>query len=527
MAAIGLLVAQPQLAISLANMVQKEVVLEADVLDISLLPPALSAEQLTVQGAFGEAKSAKLDLAIDHDAWSDDLPFWAVDASGVSYELAPPQDVKSSTETDDAFTTSSLNPVLLAWTTIKVREFAFAERSWDIDLTNINLSNEGGPLSVGLLLKEGNDLLKLDAQLQSNPLLSEVQYQITSASTAQPELNATILGADGIISFSPVTIDGLVDDLQIRFPPSAKEPPSQAEPAEATPLFSDTPLSDTPLLGADIEINQLLKSVQIDQIEFSDINIAFRGSQTELRLQEFAGKVADGQFSANGKLTQAGHLHTGDLQISASELVLERFGLVGQETLTGGDGALALELASNGSSIAELAANLAGETTVVIRDATLQSSAIDGIGSDVLVETANKLNPFHKEDPSTQVVCAFLRFTAEQGVLTSARELVLETDKMKIVGDGKVSLTDESVNLTLSPSAREGVGLNLGGLVKFVKLGGTIRNPVPEVDALGVLQSGAAVGAALSTGGLSVLAEGLAKRVVNAGSACDNLPASG
>ena len=66
----------------------------------------------------------------------------------------------------------------------------------------------------------------------------------------------------------------------------------------------------------------------------------------------------------------------------------------------------------------------------------------------------------------------------------------------------------------------EGVGGNLGGLVKFVKLGGTLRNPKPEVDALGILQSGAAIGAAISTGGVSIFAEGLAKPVIIAGSAC-------
>jgi len=44
---------------------------------------------------------------------------------------------------------------------------------------------------------------------------------------------------------------------------------------------------------------------------------------------------------------------------------------------------------------------------------------------------------------------------------------------------------------------------------------------VADLHAAGLLKSGLAVGAAISTGGASVLAEGLAKRVLNVGSACD------
>ena len=54
-----------------------------------------------------------------------------------------------------------------------------------------------------------------------------------------------------------------------------------------------------------------------------------------------------------------------------------------------------------------------------------------------------------------------------------------------------------------------------------MKLGGTLTAPKPAVSAGGLLKSGLAIGAAISTGGASVVAEGLAKRALNAGSACE------
>jgi len=107
------------------------------------------------------------------------------------------------------------------------------------------------------------------------------------------------------------------------------------------------------------------------------------------------------------------------------------------------------------------------------------------------------------------------------GVLKSNNQLVIETTKMEIVGDGSIDLKNETIDIGISPSSREGVGVNVGSLIKFMKLGGTLRKPTPETDALGLLQSGAAIGAAVSTGGVSILAEGLIKRISNAGSACE------
>ena len=143
------------------------------------------------------------------------------------------------------------------------------------------------------------------------------------------------------------------------------------------------------------------------------------------------------------------------------------------------------------------------------------------IGSDIILELLTMLNPFMKEDKTTELQCAAVKFTAKDGVFTSKNQMAVETSKMKIVGGGVVDMNTEELEIGFSPSAKKGVGVNVGSLVKFVRLGGTLSNPHPEADPVGMLKSGAAIGAAISTGGLSLLVEGLFKRAANAGSACN------
>ena len=210
-----------------------------------------------------------------------------------------------------------------------------------------------------------------------------------------------------------------------------------------------------------------------------------------------------------------------DLQLTLQGVSLEDFGFVPKEEIQGGKIDTSAQMQVAGNSVASLMASMQGSARVKLQDAKLTNDLVELAGSDVLLEVLNKLNPFIQDDPSTQLECVFAQFNIENGLVQVQDKFSVETGKMRIAGRGSVNLADETLDITFAPSAKTGIGVSVGSLVKFLKLGGTLMAPSPEVDALGALQSGVAIGAAVSTGGVSVLAEGLAKRVVNAGSACD------
>ena len=88
------------------------------------------------------------------------------------------------------------------------------------------------------------------------------------------------------------------------------------------------------------------------------------------------------------------------------------------------------------------------------------------------------------------------------------------TSKLTMVANGYVDLGTEKIKLSLTPKARSGVGVDVSSLVKFIALGGTLSKPAPTVTASGILKSAVVVGAAVSTGGVSLLATSAAEKTV-------------
>lgn len=150
-----------------------------------------------------------------------------------------------------------------------------------------------------------------------------------------------------------------------------------------------------------------------------------------------------------------------------------------------------------------------------------EGNALNLIGSDVLSETIDKLNPFSEKKTSTEIECIAVHFDGKRGKFISDDGIALETAQTKIIGTGNVDLGKEQLLFGVSPIARTGVGINVGAAAGLVRLGGTFSKPKIVADPSGMFTSGLSTGAAIYTGGLSLLAQGLLKRAIYAGSACD------
>ena len=401
----------------------------------------------------------------------------------------------------------------------------------------LTLDSSGLPTFVGALPLSGDQLypLQITGELEiADASLKVTDFQLTSPANTfssslsyQPEplvisveLNAKMLSIPLLASAQASEEAVPNPEVPTQEVTSSKEETLEADSDEA-PLFSDQPIDWAWLETGSVEFTAKADVLNLQEAAFQDFQMVISSDPGIVRLSTLQGNLGDGGFSGSSEIAKSEQGAEMQMQFNLERVALEEFGFVPQDELAGGQLLSNIRLATRGASPAELAANLNGLSLLLLDSATLSNDVVEIVGSDVFTETLNKLNPFYKEDPSTQVACALARFEIQDGVLKSDRELILETDKMEIFGDGKVELAKDSIDITFSPSAKQGIGVNVGSLVKFLKLGGSVRKPAPEVDALGVLHSGAAIGAAVATGGVSVLAEGLAKRVINAGSVCD------
>jgi uncharacterized protein involved in outer membrane biogenesis len=175
---------------------------------------------------------------------------------------------------------------------------------------------------------------------------------------------------------------------------------------------------------------------------------------------------------------------------------------------------------SQGNSVAEIMAAYNGNLVIEVGAATMPNSNVNLFGADILMSVFNKLNPLSNTEENTQLECAVINLNIQDGLTRIDRQIALQTTKMRMVGSGEINFKTEQLSLGIKPYAREGVGLNLGSVAGMAKIGGTLANQKMEVDAQGVLKAGATAGAALATGGLSLLAQGLFNRTTDDPAPC-------
>ena len=157
-------------------------------------------------------------------------------------------------------------------------------------------------------------------------------------------------------------------------------------------------------------------------------------------------------------------------------------------------------------------AGLNGKAIAKVAESQIADGTLDILGADFVTELVNLLNPFKKEKAGTELVCAVVNFNIRDGIAKADKGIAVRTGKMNIVGDGTINLKSEKIDIGITPEARTGIGVSMTDLVGLVRVGGTLAEPSALVDKAAVLGAGLSTGAAVATGGLSVVAEGLVDR---------------
>jgi hypothetical protein len=171
-----------------------------------------------------------------------------------------------------------------------------------------------------------------------------------------------------------------------------------------------------------------------------------------------------------------------------------------------------IDAKGEGKTVRQLMAGLDGKAIIKVAESHIEDGTLDLLGADFITELVNLLNPFSKEKKGTELACAVVNFNIKDGIATADKGIAVRTGKMNIVGDGTINLKNEKLDIGITPEARTGIGMNMADLVGLVRVGGTLAAPSALVDKAAVFEAGLSTGAAVATGGLSVVAEGLIDR---------------
>jgi uncharacterized protein involved in outer membrane biogenesis len=276
-------------------------------------------------------------------------------------------------------------------------------------------------------------------------------------------------------------------------------------------VFSNKPINFGKLQKADADVDITIGTLQLPAKVFRDVTIGARLADGRLEVHRFAmvGQ-REGRGSGTLVLEPVGDNYRLDLVLDLDALRLD---LPYEDTVDPASEPpinLDVRLEMLGSSPHTFAGSANGSVQVVIGKGVMDNQVLDLVTADVLFTLLNAFNPFAKMDETTEFQCGVFAVDIEHG-LAMLEPMALQSDKMTMLGKGKIDLNTEKLDLQWVTKPRKGIGLSASMITNpYIKLGGTLSNP--SVQLKGV-EAVASTGVAVATLGLSLVAKGMLDRI--------------
>ena len=185
----------------------------------------------------------------------------------------------------------------------------------------------------------------------------------------------------------------------------------------------------------------------------------------------------------------------------------------------GGKTNVAIDVTMHGDSPHQWMSGINGNARAVVGPASLVNAKLDpAVTFDRLAEA---VNPFRTVNPTTELQCVVIRLPLVAGVAQIDRSIAMETKEIDASMSGTLDFRSETLDLSIRPRVRQGIPIEIPQIAELVRFRGPFAAPTVAVDAMASTAAIARIGAAIGTGGLSVLGESIFARSSAGAGACD------
>ncbi len=385
---------------------------------------------------------------------------------------------------------------------------------------NVDLATDSSTLSA----LTGNELPPLgDVQLVGALSGDDKVYRLKDMML---KAGSTDLAGDVTVSLAgekPVIDAVLTSDLidLMVLDNATTDEKTKAAPAETSDrLFSDAPLDLSGLKQLNATVSFKAKAVDSPKVQLKQLTLGVDLKDGLLKVTPLKVGMAGSELNGDVTVNAQQNIATFKTKMQINGFKLAQVGAL-KDTISGGNTDMFLRIDARGQSVRQLMAGMDGRAIVKVGESQIADGTLNLLGADFISELANILNPFSEKQKGTQLSCAVVNFNIKDGVATTKKGIAVQTDKLNIVGNGTINLKNEKIKIRIKPEARTGLGVNMSQLASLVKVGGTLAKPAAEVDAAAVLATGVSGAAAVATGGISVVAQGLANRTTADENPCE------
>jgi hypothetical protein len=332
---------------------------------------------------------------------------------------------------------------------------------------------------------------------------NDVEGSFTVDITGKPAVNARL--TSNVIDLSRLR-EGFEDHEQ-HATGTAKTKPT---PVSSALVIPDEPLELKLLNSVDADVAIRIAQLRLPANSFRDfaVDVHLEDGRLEIERVAAAGR-GEGRMTGSLLLEPRQEKYGLEADISIQQIRLDPPDAVTQ-LLERPPIDIDISLEAIGATPHELAGSTNGAVQLVIGKGVFDSSLFDLVTADILLTLLKAFNPFAREDPTTELQCGVALLSFEDGI-ARLEPMAFQSDKMTLLGDGKIDFHTEKLKLEWITKPRKGVGISASMLTNpYIRLGGTLSDPSVQLkEAEAVVSTGAAV----ATMGLSLVAKGMFDRI--------------
>jgi len=282
-------------------------------------------------------------------------------------------------------------------------------------------------------------------------------------------------------------------------------------------VFKATPIQLAHLQTVEADAKIAIDHFFYDLLEFKEVKIdaAAHGGHIDAKFK--FDSANEGHAAGKIDMKTQGRQVSIDTLVSVSDFRLNALQAEGVSKTEVPPISVTLELKSVGSSPRELASVANGRFLLTQGPGKIKNTVMGKVSGDIFAQLFSSLNPFAKHEEFSNWECTVVSVNLVDG-LADIDGMLAQGEKVMIVGGGNIDLKTEKLNIEFNTKPRSGVGISADMFVTpFVKVKGTLASPSVGLNKKGTLLTG---GAAVATGGLSLLFKAVFDRATAEGDQC-------
>ena len=285
------------------------------------------------------------------------------------------------------------------------------------------------------------------------------------------------------------------------------------KPEESARLFDDAQLDIPWLEKFDIKLDTNIERFKSKLLTLDNVDLTTEVKDGKL-IASMIGNSEKGAVTASFELSKdLGQNYISKIDINGSGVALSALTSIADiDQSAEGELSLDIQLFGVGNSISDIMGNSDGAFLMELGGAVVKSQGLQLVSGDLFLGLLTAINPLAKTQDTLDVQCSVINFKIDNGIASTKNGIALKTRNFTVLGGGEIDLSDEDMTLVISTKARKGLGINTNTLAKLIRVGGKISSPEIETNPSGLLQTGVVIGAALASGGMSLIAQGLFDR---------------